>query len=162
MSRGWKIAFLAGISVIVLALAYYLRSVFLPFLVALLLAYVLNPLILALEARRVPRMASIGGVYAVLLGALAALFLWAVPAAFGQASDFVKVTFLGENPKYQQLLSRMQPALERALGPERGVEVIKEVRDRIASYRHELPGLSGRILRESVSYMTGGIASLLS
>ena len=45
MSRGVKIAALTGLFLAVLGLAYYLRSVFLPFLVALLLAYVLNPLL---------------------------------------------------------------------------------------------------------------------
>jgi predicted PurR-regulated permease PerM len=162
MSRGWKIAILVGISAIILGLAYYLRSVFLPFLVALLLAYVLNPLLLFMEARRVPRRASIAGVYLLLIGAVAALAIWAVPAAFSQASDFVKVTFLGENPKYQQLLAKVQPSLERAIGPEKSADVMKAVRDRVAVIKQELPGRSGHFLSEGVSYMTGGIASLLS
>lgn len=162
MSRGAKVATLAALSLLVLGLAYYLRSVFLPFLVALLLAYVLNPAILWLEARRVPRMASIGAVYVVLLGAAAVLALWAVPAAFGQASDFVKVTFLGENPKYLQVLAKVKPALEHALGPEKAADVLAAADGRVAHYKKELPGMSGRLLAEGFAYMTGGIASLLS
>lgn len=162
MSRGVKIALLTGLFLAILGLAYYLRSVFLPFLVALLLAYVLNPLLRRLERHRVPRMASVAGVYVVLLGVLAAIVLWAIPSAFGQASDFVKVTFLGDNPKYLQLLAKVQPTLERAVGPERSAEVNAAVRRRIADVKAELPGLSGRILREGFGYMTGGISSLLS
>jgi len=162
MSRGWKIAILSALSLLLLGLAYYLRSVFLPFLVALLLAYVLNPAILFLENRRVPRMASIAAVYGVLLGVMAAIVVWAVPAAFGQASDFVKVTFLGDHPKYQQLLARAEPTLERSLGPEKSAEVMKAVRDRIASFKQEIPGLSSRILSDGFAYVTGGIASLLA
>jgi len=71
MSRGWKIAILSVIALSVIALTYYLRAVFLPPLVALLLAYVLNPVIGALERRKVPRMASIAGIYVVLLGVMA-------------------------------------------------------------------------------------------
>jgi predicted PurR-regulated permease PerM len=162
MSRAWKIAVLSVLSVVLLALAYHLRSVFLPFLVALLMAYVLNPAIVFLESRRIPRAASIAGVYAVLIGLTAALAVWAVPAAFGQASDFVRVTFLGETPKYQQLLAKAEPALERALGPDKSAELLKAVRDRFASYRQDLPGLSGRLLGAGLSYVTGGIASLLA
>jgi len=162
MSRGAKIAALIGLFLLALGLAYYLRSVFLPFLVALLLAYVLTPLLHRLERRKVPRMASVAGVYVVLLGMLAAIAFWAIPSAFGQASDFVKVTFLGDNPKYLQLLAKFQPALERAMGPEKSAEAVSAIRARIAEFKAELPGLSGRILSESLGYMTGGIASLLS
>src|SRR6185295_10682765 len=132
MSRGVKIAALTGLFLAVLGLAYYLRSVFLPFLVALLLAYVLNPLLQRLERHKVPRMASVAAVYVVLLTALAAISIWAIPSAFGQASDFVKVTFLGDNPKYLQLLNKVQPALERAVGPEKSAEAVSAVRARIA------------------------------
>ena len=162
MSRGWKIAILSSLSLGLLCLAYYLRAVFLPFLVALLLAYVLNPAILYLESRRVPRMASIAGVYVILIGALAGIFLWAVPSAFGQASDFVKVTFLGEKPKVQQLLAKVEPALARAMGPEKSAEVMKSIRERVAAFKHDLPEFGGRVLSEGLGYMTGGIASLLS
>jgi predicted PurR-regulated permease PerM len=161
MSRGWKIAILGTLSLVILALAYYLRSVFLPFLVALLMAYVLNPAIVFLESRRIPRMASIAGVYVVLIGLAAAIAVWAVPAAFGQASDFVKVTFLGEKPKYEQLLARVEPTLERTLGPEKTAEVLRALGDRIAAFKKDLPGLSGGILSEALAYVTGGIASLL-
>jgi predicted PurR-regulated permease PerM len=162
MNRGLKIAVLTALSLALLGLAYYLRSVFLPFLVALLMAYVLNPLILFLERRKVPRMASIAGVYAIILGTTAVIAIWGVPAAFSQASDFVKVSFLGEKPKVLQLLAKIEPALERSLGPDKSADVMKVVREKIATFKQQLPDLSGRILSEALSYMTGGIASILS
>jgi len=162
MSRGAKIAVLSLLSLVLLGLAYYLRSVFLPFLVALLMAYVLNPLLLFLEKRKVPRMASIAGIYAILLAATVVVVLWGVPAAFSQASDFVKVTFLGDHPKVLHLLAKVEPSLERAIGPEKSADVMKAVRDRIADFKQQLPELSGRILRDALSAMTGGIAGILS
>lgn len=162
MNRGGKIAILVALGLLVLGLAYYLRAVFLPFLVALLLAYVLNPAILFLERRRVPRMASIAAVYLVLLGCVAALGIWAVPAAFGQASDFVKETFLGDRPKYLEVLAKVRPTLDRTLGPEKSADVLALINGRIAEFKKELPGMSGRIASDALAYMTGGIASLLS
>ena len=162
MTRGWKIAVLLGISLLVLGLAYYLRAVFLPFLVALLLAYVLNPILVFLEKKNVPRMASITGVYMVLVGAVAAILIWAVPSAFREATDFVKVTFMGEKPKYQLLLAKVQPALEKSLGPEKTADIMTDVRARIAAFKAEIPGLSGKVLGQGLTWMTGGIASLLS
>src|SRR6185436_13728077 len=84
MTRGWKIAFLAVLAIGAIGLAYYLRAVFLPLLVALLLSYVLNPVLGWLERRKVPRKASIAGVYVVLLGVMALVAFVAVPAAFGE------------------------------------------------------------------------------
>lgn len=162
MSRGWKIAFLTIIALSVLALAYYLRSVFLPLLVALLLAYILNPLIAALERRNVPRIASIGGVYVVLVGVLSIVVFWAVPSAFSQASDFVKDTFLGENPKINRLIAKVEPMLARSVGPEKADEIVKTAREKVAEFRRDLPNLSGRIAREVLSFVTGGIATLFS
>ncbi|MBI3856848.1 MAG: AI-2E family transporter [Planctomycetes bacterium] len=162
MSRGWKIATLSAIAVAVIALAYYLRAVFLPLLVALLLAYVLDPLLGALERRRVPRMASIGAVYAGLLGIMAVVVFWAVPAAFGQATDFVKDTFLGENPKINQLIAKIEPMIARSVGEEKASEIVQAARAKVAGLKRDLPQLSGRIAGEVFSFLTGGIATLFS
>lgn len=162
MTRGWKIAFLALLALGVLLLAYYLRAVFLPLLVALLLAYVLNPVLGALERRKVPRKASIAGVYVVLLGVMAVVAFVAVPGAFGQASDFVRDTFLGENPKINRLIAKAEPMLVRSVGPERAEEILKIAREKIAEVKHDLPQLSARIFGEVVSFLTGGIATLFS
>jgi len=162
MTRGWKIAFLVALAIGLIVVTYYLRAVFLPLLVALLLAYVLNPLLAALERRKVPRRVSIAGVYVVLLGVMAVVVFWAVPAAFGQGIDFVKDTFLGENPKINRLIAKVEPSLVRAAGPEKADEILKMAREKIAEVKRDLPHLSGRIFSEVVSFLTGGIATLFS
>jgi predicted PurR-regulated permease PerM len=162
MTRGWKIAFLAALAIGAIALAYYLRAVFLPLLVALLLAYVLNPVLGWLERRKVPRKASIAGVYLVLLGAMAFVALVAVPGAFGQATDFIRDTFLGEHPKINRLIAKAEPMLVRTTGPERAAEIIRLARERVAELTRELPQMSGRIFSEVLSFLTGGIATLFS
>lgn len=162
MSRGWKIAILAALAIGIIALAYYLRAVFLPPLVALLLAYVLNPVLAALERRKVPRMASIAGIYVVLLGVLSVVVFWAVPGAFGQATDFVKDTFVGENPKINRLIARVEPLLVRSVGPEKSGEIVATAREKLAEMKRDLPNLSGRIARNVLTFLTGGIATMFS
>src|SRR5258708_5439371 len=112
MTRGWKIATLTALAISVILVAYYLRAVFLPLLVALL--------------------ASIAGVYVVLRGVMATLIFWTVPAAFSQATDFVRVTFLGENPKINRLITKAEPMLVRAVGSDKAGEIVKRVHERAA------------------------------
>jgi predicted PurR-regulated permease PerM len=162
MSRGWKIAILSVIALSVIGLTYYLRAVFLPPLVALLLAYVLNPLIGALERRKVPRMASIAGIYVVLLGVMAVIVFWAVPSAFSEASDFVKDTFVGENPKINTLIAKIRPMLERSVGKEKADELVLAAHAKVAEIKHDLPHLSGRLAGEALAFVTGGIATIFS
>lgn len=162
MSRGWKIAILTVLAVGIIGLAYYLRAVFLPPLVALLLAYILNPVLAALERRKVPRMASIAGIYVVLLGVLSVVVFWAVPRAFGQASDFVKDSFLGDNPKLNRLIARAEPMLIRTVGPEKTGEIVAAAREQVAEIKRDLPHLSGRILKGTVSFLTGGISTIFA
>jgi len=162
MSRGAKIAILAVIAVAVIALTYYLRSVFLPLLVALLLAYVINPVLVFLEQRKVPRMASITGVYLVILGAFAAVVFLAIPAAFHQGRSFVRDTFMGEHPKIQKLTSKLEPTLVKTLGEEQAAEVMQNWKEKLAEIKKDIPGMSGRIVGDVFTYLTGGIASVLS
>lgn len=162
MSRGWKIAILSVIAVAVIALTYYLRAVFLPPLVALLLAYVLDPAIAALERRKVPRMASIAGVYVVLLGVMSVIVFWAVPAAFSEASDFVKDTFLGEKPKINLLIAKIRPMLERSVGQEKADELVKSAHDKVDEIKRDLPHLTGRLASETLAFVTGGISTIFS
>jgi predicted PurR-regulated permease PerM len=162
MTRGWKIAFLVALAAGILGLTYYLRAVFLPLLVALLIAYVLNPALGWLERRKVPRRVSIAGVYILLLGAMAFVAFVAIPGAFGQATDFVRTTFLGDDPKINRLIAKAEPMLIRSAGPEKAEEILKMARERIAEIKRELPQMSGRIFGEVVSFLTGGIATLFS
>lgn len=162
MTRGWKIAVLSALAIALLYFAYQLRAVFLPLLVALLLAYVLNPALGALERWRMPRSASIAGVYGVLLGSLGVLIFWAIPAAFTQGGDFVRETFLGDHPKINRLISQGEPMLVKAFGPERAQDIVDLVNQRIAHLKANLPHFAERALGEALSFLTGGIATIFS
>jgi len=88
--------------------------------------------------------------------------LVAVPGAFGQATDFIRDTFLGEHPKINRLIAKAEPMLVRTAGPERAAEIIRLARERVAELTRELPQMSGRIFSEVLSFLTGGIATLFS
>jgi predicted PurR-regulated permease PerM len=162
MTRGWKITFLSALGLALISCAYYLRAIFLPVLVALLLAYVLNPALNALERRKVPRLASIAGIYALMAGALVLIFALAVPAVFGEASEFLKTAFTGENPKIYKLIARVQPALERTLGMDSAKAVTQMAHARVEELKKELPTLGPKILGDVAAFAFGGLASLLS
>ena len=61
-----------------------------PFILALVLAYVLDPLVDLLERRRVPRPAGIALLALPLLGAIALLVLFGIPALAGQAQELIE------------------------------------------------------------------------
>ena len=94
--RAWRIVFLLLVFLLLLYVAYLLRGVFIPVFVALIAAYILNPLVTWLEKKKnVPRLASIGGIYALFLIVFLSVIFIAIPAAVRQGVEFVKVTFIG-------------------------------------------------------------------
>ncbi len=102
----------AAIAVAVMIAA---RDVMLPFILALLLAYVLTPLVAKLERRRMPRGLAVVIVYAVVLGAFG-LFAWAVTPRISLEVQHLRQ----ELPRLSdQVRDRWMPALEvrlRAMG----------------------------------------------
>ncbi len=78
-------AFWIGLGVAILLFTYYLRSIFTPVLIGLLLAYIFNPLISHLEYRwRVPRLLVISVLLGFLLVLLLAIVAWVVPMLVSQ------------------------------------------------------------------------------
>jgi len=71
--------FLAGSAAIALAVIVLAHSVLLPFVLALVIAYVLTPLVAWVEARRVPRAAAIILVYVMVLGTLGVFVRFTAP-----------------------------------------------------------------------------------
>ncbi|MBA3611230.1 MAG: AI-2E family transporter, partial [Rubrobacter sp.] len=62
-------------------------GVLLTFLMAAVLAYVLNPLVRGLEHRRVPRVVAVVGLFALLALAVTAALLVVIVPAVGQVQD---------------------------------------------------------------------------
>ena len=75
--------FLAVTAAIVLFVVIAARAVLLPFVLAIVMAYVLTPLVAWIEKRRIPRFAAIILVYVVVLGSLA-LFIRTTAPRIGQ------------------------------------------------------------------------------
>lgn len=106
-SGGWtrgRIVFLAISAAVVLAVLIWAREVLLPFILALIIAYVLTPLVARCERLRVPRVAAILLVYAVSIGSI----------YLGAAATFPRIYAEGVK------LMRDAPALVQRLSTEWG------------------------------------------
>ena len=154
MSRSWKVVFLVTLALAAIVFAYLLRAVFMPLVVALLLAYILNPVITGLEKRKVPRLASTLGVYLVLAVALAGLFVWAIPSGLGQAKDFIHDTFTAENAKAQRVIVWGDRQLKDWLGAENWDHAVKNLREKMKGHEGEVAQAGGAIVAWTVSFMT--------
>lgn len=78
--RRWRRpVFLAVSAAAIVAVAFAGRAVLLPFVLAIVIAYVLFPAVAWVERRRVPRAVAILAVYGVLLGTLGLFVRFAVP-----------------------------------------------------------------------------------
>ena len=71
--------FLCVCGAIAVAVIYVAQSVLLPFVLALVIAYVLTPLVAWVESRRIPRAAAIILVYVVVLGTLGVFIRFTAP-----------------------------------------------------------------------------------
>lgn len=90
---GWtrgRIVFLAISAALVLALLVWAREVLLPFALALIIAYVLTPLVAACERVRIPRAAAILIVYAVTLSTLYTTVALIAPRILSEAQKLVQ------------------------------------------------------------------------
>jgi predicted PurR-regulated permease PerM len=76
--------FLGASAVAIVAVLLWAREVMLPFLLALVIAYVLTPAVAWLERRRLPRAAAILVIYATLLGAIGIFIRFATPRIGGE------------------------------------------------------------------------------
>ena len=91
-SRDFRVLiFLGVLGVLTLVLLFAVRGILGPFILAGILAMMLNPVVNAAERRRVPRLAAVLAVYAViaLLLAAAVFFLASDESSFITASDLV-------------------------------------------------------------------------
>ncbi|MCA9620658.1 MAG: AI-2E family transporter [Myxococcales bacterium] len=108
--------FLAACVVALVAIVLAAREVLLPFLLAMVVAFVLFPAVTAVERRRVPRWAAILLVYAALIGSLTAFGIAVVPRLLSETK-----TLSAELPKLtQQARDHWLPALDQKLAEWRG------------------------------------------
>src|ERR1700731_1572004 len=79
-SRDFRaLIFLGVLAALTLILAFAIRGILGPFIVAGILALMLNPIVNAAARRRVPRIVAVIVLYGLLAGVLAAVILFLVP-----------------------------------------------------------------------------------
>lgn len=106
--RSW---FLGVVSVIVVTIFLAAREVLLPFVLALVIAYVFTPSVLWLERRRLPRWVAIIGIYAITLGTIYGFGATIAPRLALEGRALVK-----EVPRMlRQLQEEVIPAWEEKL-----------------------------------------------
>jgi predicted PurR-regulated permease PerM len=117
-----RILFLAVSAALAVAIVVVARSVLLPFILALVVAYVLTPAVLRIERLRVPRWAAILIVYALALGIIGGFIALSVPRLIAEGKA------LGaEAPRYLTLArERWLPALDARLRRWSGRELPQE------------------------------------
>jgi predicted PurR-regulated permease PerM len=160
MSRVWKGWILAVLGIALLLFLYYLRAVFLPLLVAAAMAYILNPAVTSLEARRVPRLASIAGLYVVGLGLFAVVVFWAVPAVVDQSVDFMHETFTAKDAKIHRLLAWGDRRMTDWLGEENWTQVLERIREGLKGKTDQLAVMGGRVAGDLVGLLVSGVGGL--
>lgn len=110
-SEGWtrgRIVFLSISAAVVVAILVAVREVLLPFILALIIAYVLTPLVAWGESRlRLPRSLSILLVYALVIGTIALGITAMAPRIYGETVRF----------------AREAPALARATAHKQGEKI---------------------------------------
>src|ERR1700742_2078689 len=109
---GWtrgRVVFLALSGVIMVGILVWTHEVLLPFLLAMLTAYVLTPAVALCERFRLPRSASILLVYAVTIGLLYGAVATIAPRLFADTQSFVR-----ESPAMvRRLVAEWAPMFER-------------------------------------------------
>jgi predicted PurR-regulated permease PerM len=101
--------FLAVSSVTIVTLLFSVREVLLPFILALIIAYVLAPLVERVERLRVPRAAAILIVYAITLGSIYLSIASIAPRIVEESSKFMR-----EAPSLaEKLQAQYGPQLEQ-------------------------------------------------
>ncbi len=94
--RSKNIGILLLVLAVLLFVLYRARTVFNPFLLAFLLAYVLYPLVEWLERKRIHRTFTIMALYVVGLGAVAAVLFIGIPLAVEEAISLWRSAFEGD------------------------------------------------------------------
>jgi predicted PurR-regulated permease PerM len=95
----------------VLSLLFLIREVLFPFVLAVVVAYIVTPLVAYLEGKRVPRPVAIIGVYVVILGTLVGSIVLAAPRLY-QECMLIKDEVPG---RVRAALDNGVPALQRSM-----------------------------------------------
>jgi predicted PurR-regulated permease PerM len=150
--------FLAALATLVvvggIALLYYLSSLFLPVVIALLLAYLFNPLVTLVEKRGIGRTPAILLVFCVMLALLAALTTFFIVSIRAELQD-VRINL----PDYANRLYGYIPQQVKVWF---GIETPEKVYRQIDTALDALRGASSAVFKEAFVFVQRAFASTLS
>jgi len=142
--------FLVFLPIVTGYLLYRVRIVLLPFLMAVLLAYILNPAVVWLEGKKIPRMAAIILVYAGISIAAAVVVVFGIPAVMDELNQLGRAI-----PKLTGAIEHIGDTVESRYSRFALPESIRRVVD------EKLAGLED-VLLEWVRRGAGGMIALFS
>ena len=160
MDRESRVRFWLIFTAITVGLLYLLAPVLTPFLFATLLAYLGDPLIDRLEARKMDRTWAVTLVFAVIIVGLLVLVLVLVPISAHQFSGLMQR--LPQCIDWFQ--TRIMPGLHDALGLDPAMPQLELLRKQLLEHAREIGDLAGgllRTLRASSSVVFNWIANLV-
>lgn len=134
-----------------------------PVIVALIVVYLLNPLVSLLQRMGIPRALSVGMVFAVFLVSVSWFLSWLVPAIVRQISNFIDEApdlaqrFIQEVNRFSEARGfswRLDASNQEIAG------FFTDNRDQIISFLGGLGNLAGQIVHLSVTLVLGIILSI--
>lgn len=128
-------------SILFFMLFYAMSSIMFPFLITVIVAYLLSPVAGWLEKKGLPGAAAAGVVLLLVMGAFFLLVFIALPALFKQLQDFI-----GDLPNFQQKLYGWKTLLKQSL-PMVNWDSIQNELVRLIDFKHILGYLPG-LLRD--------------
>ena len=138
----------------VAALFYYQSAIFLPLVIAFILAYALNPLVVMAEKRGLGRTFAIVLVFFVSLALIAAFVAFFVVSIGGELRE-VRINL----PEYTEQLYNYIPQQAKVYF---GIETPEKVNQHINAALDALRGVSTDILKEALIFLKRAFASTLS
>jgi predicted PurR-regulated permease PerM len=142
----------------ILAFLYRVRTVLTPFLFAILIAYILYPVVVAVEKRGASRIGSILLVYAIFGAAVGVAFWIALPSLLGDLEEIGR--------KLPEQAARLQDFGEDVVGFFRRVQLPATIRDALSIVLERVQtateSLAGRLMQMLMAASTHMISLMIS
>ncbi len=142
----------AGFFIATILLLWLFRSILLPFVVGLTLAYLLNPLVNILQRWGINRPWASMLVLALVLLLIVSLFLAIVPLVAAQGASLIAL-LPGYITDLQELLRKWAPQLNEWLGPERALQLESSLADLIGRGVELTAGITAQLAQSSLTVL---------
>jgi predicted PurR-regulated permease PerM len=141
-----KVSFWAGFLVLFVGFVWVFNSILTPFILGIIIAYLLNPVVVKFSRKQVPRWATALIILTLFFGTLSLLFILVAPMVFRQGQMLIE-----QIPNYiQNLLDYLNPYLSW-IQDRVGEDYIQQINDYLKGSAGKVVGVTGGIV--------GGIAT---